>query len=197
MATTFDDLLLKGIRSGKVPARSKGAREWYRQEATKISTGRMELMASGIDTQTKTVDYGSMYFFFYNPKHKKTLPYYDTFPLIFPIGPAPKGFYGLNVHYIDLRSRARLMDALYSLLNNKAYDTTTRLQMSYKVLNSAAKYRWYKPCFKHYLNNKVMSNFMEVNVNEWDMALFLPVANFKKATQEEVWNESKKQMRRR
>jgi hypothetical protein len=34
MATNvFDDLLLKGIRSGQMPARNSTAREWFREKA--------------------------------------------------------------------------------------------------------------------------------------------------------------------
>lgn len=35
---------------------------------------------------------GQMYMFYYDPKHKKTLPYYDRFPLIIMVGPAEGGF---------------------------------------------------------------------------------------------------------
>jgi hypothetical protein len=40
---------------------------------------------------------GSMQMFFYDPKTKETLPYYDTFPLVVVVGPAEGGFYGLNL----------------------------------------------------------------------------------------------------
>ena len=32
--------------------------------------------------------------FVYSPKHRNTLPYYDTFPLVLPIGGAAGGFLG-------------------------------------------------------------------------------------------------------
>ena len=35
---------------------------------------------------------GSMQMFFYDPKTKDTLPYYDRFPLVVVVGPAEKGF---------------------------------------------------------------------------------------------------------
>lgn len=33
MASLFNDIVLKGIRAGQVPARTQAAREWYRQQA--------------------------------------------------------------------------------------------------------------------------------------------------------------------
>jgi hypothetical protein len=61
---------------------------------------------------------GKMYTFFYDPKHKETLPYYDLFPLIFVVGPAAGGFLGINLHYLPPVLRAKLMDSLYQILNN-------------------------------------------------------------------------------
>ena len=33
MATVFDDLLLKGVRQGELPARTQQSREWFRNQA--------------------------------------------------------------------------------------------------------------------------------------------------------------------
>ena len=33
MAKVFDDILLKGIRTGQVPGRTQDARQWYRDQA--------------------------------------------------------------------------------------------------------------------------------------------------------------------
>ena len=33
VAKVFDDILLKGLRSGQVPARTQDARNWYRDQA--------------------------------------------------------------------------------------------------------------------------------------------------------------------
>lgn len=37
MASLFNDIVLKGIRSGQIPARTQAAREWYRQQAKDIT----------------------------------------------------------------------------------------------------------------------------------------------------------------
>ena len=36
--------------------------------------------------------FGRLNMFFYDPKYKKTLPYYDTFPLVLPLENYPDGF---------------------------------------------------------------------------------------------------------
>ena len=40
VAKIFDDILLKGIRSGQAPAKSAEAREWYRAEAKTVTKSK-------------------------------------------------------------------------------------------------------------------------------------------------------------
>lgn len=134
---------------------------------------------------------GRMYFFSYDPKYKATLPYYDRFPLIFKVGQYRGGFEGINMHYLPYRLRARLMDALYETSNNKRYDETTRLRITYDLLKAATKYKEFKPTYKKYLNQHVRSRFVEIGATEWDIALFLPVERFEKASKTAVWRDSR------
>jgi hypothetical protein len=144
--------------------------------------------------KTNDMEYGYMYAFKYDPKWKKELPYYDTFPLIFPVKFESDGFLGINFHYLPTVLRAKLMDGLYSTLTNKQYDDTTRVRISYQILQSASKYRYFKPTLKKYLRNHVRSKFLEIHVNEWDIALFLPTESFRKADASYVWEESRKKI---
>jgi hypothetical protein len=132
-----------------------------------------------------------MYMFFYDPKHKATLPYYDRFPLIFPIERYKDGFLGINFHYLPLPLRAKLMDALYSLSSNTRYDEKTKLKLSYNILNGASKYAPFRPTIKRYLRSHVRSRFVKVFSSEWDIALFLPAHRFEKASASKVWRDSR------
>ena len=203
----FSDILVKGIRSGEVPARSKTARAWYRNQAKKISrTGSgssgvsgASMIATGLketERVTNMIEPGMMYTFAYDPKHKDTLPYYDRFPLIFPINKTKGGFMGINFHYLPPTMRGQLMDALYGITNNKRYDESTRLVASYDLLNSAAKFRFFKPALKQYLNKQMKSRFIYINPTEWDIALFLPLAQFEKASKQKVYADSRRMVTR-
>jgi hypothetical protein len=197
MATIFDNILKQGISKGIVPAKSRAARTWYRDTAVKLlSNTTASSFDKRMDSSRKTNDmeYGYMYAFKYDPKWKKELPYYDTFPLIFPVKFESDGFLGINFHYLPTVLRAKLMDGLYSTLTNKQYDDTTRVRISYQILQSASKYRYFKPTLKKYLRNHVRSKFLEIHVNEWDIALFLPTESFRKADASYVWEESRKKI---
>ena len=192
MAIVFDDLLAKGVRAGEVPARTDSARAWYRDRARTTRIQPQTLIKSDRERLTSRVMIGRMYHFFYDPKHKKTLPYYDRFPLIFPFKRVRGGFLGINLHYLPLRLRAKLMDELYGLTRDNRYDEDTRLKISYNVLNGAAKYKYFKPCVKHYLTPHVKSRFLEVYAAEWDIALILPTERFVGAGKGAVHADSRK-----
>ena len=207
MAQIFDDILLRGIRTGQVPARTSAAREWYRDQAkqnTRTSRNRSqgdklirELRQDDDRRQDSRFLLGNMYLFAYDPKHKDTLPYYDRFPLIFPINKAKGGFLGINMHYLPPILRAKLMDQLYTVLSNKRYDDTTRINASYKILNGAAKFKEFAPCVKHYLNAHVRTKPAYINPTEWDIALFLPTQKFVGATATQVYADSRRMIRGR
>ena len=194
MATVFDDLLLKGVRKGELPARTQQSREWFRNQARTSSVKGDRGASQIVRDKTRMANrpsIGRMYFFNYDPKYKATLPYYDRFPLIFKVGQYRGGFEGINMHYLPYRLRARLMDALYESSNNKRYDETTRLRITYDLLKAATKYKEFKPTYKKYLNQHVRSRFVEIGATEWDIALFLPVERFEKASKTAVWRDSR------
>jgi hypothetical protein len=197
MAALFANILAKGIRQGQVPARTSIAREWYRMQARGIKKNPDIVQNKIIQEKKKTsleskIRIGNMYMFSYEAKHKDTLPYYDAFPLIFPIGLAKGGFLGINLHYLPPQLRAVLMDELYKNLNNERYDENTRVKISYELLNSAANFKEFKPCIKHYLNAQLKSRFIYVAPDEWDIALFLPSAKFIGASKQKVYADSRK-----
>jgi len=148
VAKVFDDILLKGVRSGQMPARTTEAREWYREQAKGITKSKADptkiIKEMGRDRYENRFRLGNMYMFQYDPKHKATLPYYDSFPLIFPINRAKGGFLGINMHYLPPPLRAKLMDALYENSNHKYYYEPTKLKLNYDILNIETKFRMYK-----------------------------------------------------
>lgn len=193
MATLFDEILTKGVRTGQIPARTQAARTWYRDTAKEYRrVNDSKLIKSDTDRLTARPLVGQMYMYYYDAKHKETLPYFDRFPLVFPFKKVAGGFYGLNMHYLPLPLRAKLMDALYDTANNQRYDESTRLKLSYKLLDNAAKFQEFKPCIKRYLTSQLRSRFMYVYPSEWDVALFLPLERFQGASKTQVWADSRK-----
>ena len=190
VAYVFDNILAKGVRAGQIPARTQAARTWYRNEAEKVDVTPSKLMRESGSKVVRGYEIGQMMLFNYDPKLKRKLPYYDTFPLVFPIEPRDNGFLGLNMHYLPLRQRAMLMDALYTLRTDSRYDDGTALKLSYQILKRSTRYKLFKPCVKHYLNSHIKSRRIKIDPVEWDMALFLPLQRFQKASSSQVYSKS-------
>jgi hypothetical protein len=197
LSDIFKNLSKEAFKAGITP-RTKESIKWFRERAEdmgKIKARGQLMKEEELTLRSKSLN-GQMLMYFYDPKGKDELPYYDKFPLTVVVDKAPGGFYGLNLHYLPPILRAKLLDALMEITNNKKYDETTRMEFTYKKLKAAAKYKWFKPCFKHYLTEHVKSRFALVPASDWEIATFLPTADWKKTSQsgEKVWADSRKQI---
>ena len=188
----FTDILAKGVRQGLMPGRTQEARDWFRNTAMKANRITENKLLASSDILVNRTEVGRMYLFAYDPKTKADLPYYDRFPLIFPFKALPDGFLGINMHYLPYVLRAKLMDLLYNYVSDPKLNTRARLKITYSLLQSASTNKYIKPCVKRYLFSHVRSKFVYILPAEWDIALFLPVENFKKANVRQVWNDSRR-----
>lgn len=146
--------------------------------------------------KTSRFEAGRMYYFYYDPKGKNDLPYYDRFPLVLVLDKSPDGFMGLNLHYIPVKYRIALLDKLMDYASLDGNNDIMRMRVSYDILNSSKRYREFRPCLKKYLFSHVQSKMLAVQPDEWDIAAFLPVQQFKKATVNEVWQDSQIEIRK-
>jgi len=191
MSNLFQKLELAAFRKGITP-RTAESRAWFQKQAGYL--GRINnnalLKEPALKTESDQIP-GGMFMYFYDPKTKDTLPYYDKFPLTIIVGPAAGGFTGLNLHYLPMVLRAKLLDALMDITSDKKYDDNTKFNLSYNTLKKASKMRYFKPCFKRYLTANVKSRFARVPASEWEIATFLPTASFEKASKTTVWKDSR------
>lgn len=194
MAGLFERIISQGTAAGYSPARTQQSRDWYREIAQSFSRVRDNQILSS-DNKTNRILPGRMYMFRYNPIGKKTLPYYDRFPLVFPISVDANSFLGINLHYLPHSYRAILMDNLYELISNDRYDLSTKIRMSYNLLNRMAKFKFFRPCIKRYIIQNKTTDFIYISPEQWDIALFLPTERFSKASKDKVWEDSIKKVR--
>lgn len=140
---------------------------------------------------------GRLCMFYYDPKLKEKLPYYDRFPLVIPIQLTPDGFIGLNLHYLPPPYRATLMDSLYTTIyKNRHLDERKRIQISYQIVKSASRNRFFIPCVKRYLYDHLKSKIYVLKTEDWNIALFMPTERFEKRSKKTVWRESLDRIRR-
>jgi len=175
----------------------KAARTFFYNEARKVPFLDPTKLLKEVDTVTQgPVVPGMMYIFQYDAKTKETLPYWDRFPCIFPIEVYDNSFLGINLHYLPLDLRVRLMDALYTLAFNNEHDETYRLRISYDILKSATKFKAFKPCIKKYLNTQVINQRLHiVPWTEWSIVVYLPLARWQKQKSRVVHADSRRMIK--
>ena len=133
---------------------------------------------------------GGLYFFYYDPKTKSDLPYYDRFPLVLVLNIENDGFTGLNLHYLPIQYRVAFLDKLMDFAVVDSNKDIQRMSVTYDILNTSRRFKEFRPCFKKYLMSNVQSKILAVQPNEWDIAAFLPIQQFRKASASKVWQES-------
>ena len=193
MASLFDALESEAFRKG-LQVRSKEATTWFQKKARELGPIGSTKMLKDDRLKAKAKPMiGDMVMYTYNPKLRQTLPYYDIFPLTIVVGPAKDGFYGINLHYLPPKVRAIFLDKLNDVASNQKFNATTRFKITYNLLKASAGYKYFKPCFKHYLSKHVNSRIMKVDAAEWNIAIFLQTQSFKKASIGKVWADSRTQ----
>jgi len=145
--------------------------DWYRKQVNTMTVpGAKSLINKG--KATLRPKYGVMNLFGYDAKHKATLPYYDKFPLIFPIEPAKGGFIGINFHYLPFGARVAFLKQLSKYSSDDNFDKKTRYMIDW--VNNP----YFRKTTKRYLNSQVRTSFLNVPADEMAIAIFLPVARF-------------------
>ena len=162
---------------------------WYRSQVNKIASGTtaQQLFRQGKLARRPSV--GRLNLFGYNPKLRKTLPYYDVFPLVLPLEAFAGGFIGMNFHYLPPLLRMRLLERMQATATDRDFDKDTKFDVTY---NDVKRLSIVKPTIKKYLYSYVQTGFLRINADEAATAIFLPVQRFKKASEAKVYADSRR-----
>src|SRR5688572_15481224 len=165
----------------------KEAVAWFRNEIKKLrNVDGNEIMAANPERHLRgnklgKKDLGKMLMFYYDPKWKHKLPYYDRFPLIIPIphNKGPKYFMGLNLHYLSPYQREKFFASLYRQTGRNLARTKYAGGITPDIiLKGSVSLAASKPSLKLYLYPHVRSRFQVVPPEEYFFAIHLPPARF-------------------
>ena len=164
--------------------------EWFKNKIAEFGKpGALDLIRDG--KRSKKVFFGRLNMFFYDPKFKATLPYYDRFPLVLPLKGTNNGFIGINFHYLPISLRIRLLDRLVDFSNNTRFDESTILDVNYDKVKNIKLVR---PTIHRYISGRVKTDFRRIDADEFTVATLLPVARFSKAPISKVYSDSRKML---
>ena len=182
MASVFDTIKQRAGDTEK-------SATWYRTQVNKIASNKTagQLFREGKLQGRPSV--GRLNLFGYNPKFRKTLPYYDVFPLVLPLEPIKGGFMGMNFHYLPPLLRFRLLERMQARASDRRFDSNTKFEVNYDDVKSI---KIVKPTIKKYLYAYCQTGFLRINADDAAVAIYLPVQRFKKAPEATVYADSRK-----
>ena len=192
MATPFTDIRLEAGDQERSAA-------WYLKTVRNVASGLNqpnEVFGSDLGSYAQTLEIGQMYAFKYDPKHKETLPYYDTFPLVIISDPLPTGFSGINLHYIAPLVRARLLGKLMDT-SDLEIDVKSKLNAQWGFIRNFSRYPEVRGSIKKYLTNQISGRMYKVNPVHWKSAILLDPHKFVGARAGEVYQLSAKKPERK
>ena len=94
----------------------------------------------------------------------------------------------MNFHYLPYMLRFKLLERMQKF-STGGFDRMTRLDANY---NDVKKIGLVRPTIKKYLYNHVQSRFLRIDFDEAVLAAYLPVQQFKKASERKVWSDSRR-----
>jgi len=188
------DTLTKAVSGGEVKDRAKRSAKWF-QDKLKGLKGEARNRFSSTNPDKfyrespnkiaptglkRTAGFGDLYCYHYDPKYKKTLPYYDAFPLIMLIGSDKETFLGCNFHYLNPRFRAILLDKL-----------NAKVGKGIPKWKSLSKIKEIAPTIKRYRFDHIDKKVIQIKEDEKEISIFLPLERFRKSSKSAVWSDSK------
>ena len=176
---------------------SKDAVSWLQKKIDEIkrpsaipNTIRGEV---GRQKQPGQLRIGMLYCYYYDPKTKDDLPYWDRFPMVLILEKYNDGFLGLNLHYLPVRYRVAFLQKLMKYAQMTPEQDIRRMRISYDILQSTRRFAEFRPCLKRYLYSHLRSRILMIEPNEWDVATMLPIQQFRGAKPQKVWMDSVKE----
>ena len=189
---------LANARPADMQIGSKKSLEWLSQKIAELrNTSNIPVgMSRERFRQVDSFRLGKLYCFYYDPKGKESLPYYDRFPMVLAIEKYNDGFLGLNLHYLPFNYRLAFLGKLLKFAVQGEPGEIDRLRVTYDILIASRRLKEFRPCIKRYLSGHIQSKILAIQPNEWDIAAFLPLQQFRGANSEKVWQESLEEIRK-
>ena len=198
MAEVQESLLDKvtgAIRSGTVGKEVKRSAQWFQDKIkglkgdlrNRFSSTNPDKFYREAETKinpavlSRRPNLGDLFCYHYNPKYRGVLPYYDMFPMIMLIGSDADTFLGINFHYLPPKFRAILLDKV-----------NAKIGSALPKWSKLSKIREIAPTIKRYRYDHIMRKVVPIEEKEQEIAIFLPLERFRKASKGAVWADSKR-----
>ena len=188
------DRVSDAIRTGKIGQEVRRSARWFHDKVRGLK-GELRNRFSSTNAAKfyresekinplifrKRVSLGDLFCYYYNPKYRQVLPYYDMFPMIMLISADQDTFLGINFHYLAPKFRAILLDRV-----------TAKVAGGLINWKKISRIKQIAPTIKRYRFDHIMKKVVSIEESEQEIAIFLPTERFKKSGKTKVWADSKR-----
>jgi hypothetical protein len=182
-ANVFEKEQYIDVRISLEQAMGKSA-SWYQKKIAALKNiSPTQIMKDHSEYRTKPIK-GEMYVYYYLPKHRETLPYWDMFPLVLPLSYDKDGMLGMNFHYIRPQHRIMLLDEI-----KKHGWGPKKTIINYDIISSFARSRFAEPTIKRYLWSQFGTPLRRIAAVDIPTALLVPCEKFYKMDKNKVWKQ--------
>lgn len=158
--------------------------EWFRKNVTKnFSDVRTARLFRDRKLWRKNFEVGSLFTYEYDAINKDTLPVWDRYPMmfVFNIWRSKAGnqiVSGLNLHFLPPKLRLAAFRALITTRSRQRYDRSTKLKISWEVLQTLANHDLFQHCVRNYRVDHLVTVAVKIPPESWELALWLPTQRF-------------------
>ena len=188
------DRVSDAVRTGKIGQEVRRSAKWFHDKVRGLK-GELRNKFSSTNAAKfyresekinplifrKRISLGDLFCYYYNPKYRQVLPYYDMFPMIMLISADKDTFLGINFHYLAPKFRAILLDRVTAKVGGGL--------INWKKIS---RIKQIAPTVKRYRYDHIMKKVVSIEESEQEIAIFLPTEKFKKASRTQVWADSKR-----
>lgn len=186
-----------------IRSKTRGALKWYLSKIRTVRGGEAVVsdnpdFAAPVRSNHKP-HVGGMFQIWYLAKTREKLPYWDAFPLIIPIEFYSDGFLGINLHYLPIQLRIKMLDKLMKYetqASTGGNGVRTYMKLSYPMLKAMKDLPAFNFCLKRYLYTQIKSKVIRIDSSAWREVAFLPTQQFQKQSETVVWADAKRAARR-
>lgn len=133
--------------------------------------------------------------FFYTFRYEaKTVDAWDRYPLVLALKKDHKGVFGMNFHYLPLKLRFALFEAMMPLIVPLPVQQMSLIYLTYEKLKRRRMVGKF-PTLKRYSFPQIKGQAVFISPLEWAVALAYPSERFMHTTPTRVWSQSRQNLK--
>jgi len=179
MANTIFDTITEEKEIYEIEEGENPSFAWYNEKVKDLismSENPGELLSKW-EWRTNKIQLFHFNMFFYDAKTKNTLPYFDMFPLVFPLRRFGDSFTGVNVHYLPAAFKEQFYQIFTRFKLNDKFDETTLYRMTWSKIS---RFKVMRPLIRKYSLSNIKSRYLILRADEVPIAMSLPLTRLVK-----------------